>query len=98
MFALPGHGAVGSAVGGVYFDDVALVGQGGLCGYYRVGGGSMGEGGDGEVLRWIMSSVREEDGDGMEEEVRSELISGVQYQTKYDDQQMGLSFGIAGTY
>ena len=48
----------------------------------------MGEGGDGEVLRWIMSSVREEDGDGTEEEVRSELISGVQYQTKYDDQKM----------
>ena len=56
----------------------------------------MGEGGDGEVLRWIMLSVREEDGDGMEEEVRSKLILGAQYQTKYDDQQMGLSFDIAG--
>ena len=56
----------------------------------------MGEGGDGEVLPGIMSSVREEDGDGMEEEARSELILRVQYQTKYDVRQMGLSFGIAG--
>ena len=29
---LPGHGSVGFTVGGVDFDNVALVGQGGLCG------------------------------------------------------------------
>ena len=29
---LPGHGAVGFAVGGVDFDNVVLVGRDGLCG------------------------------------------------------------------
>ena len=58
---LPGHGSVGFTVGGVDFDNVALVGQGGLCGEYAVGSGLRGERGDGEVLQGVMLSVREED-------------------------------------
>ena len=48
------------------------------------------------MLQWIMSLAREEDRGGTEEEVRSTLISGVQYQTKYDGQQMSLLFDISG--